>query len=210
MPEAPKPSPPPDRGVSRNLFVEADPDLDALIESTADEPARAAGVRRRGRGLVVLAEQHRSPHARRAHDVERFARPNGNVGSAAGRGAALAPAGRRGCRTAAARPGGQAVPRAGGDRCAGGAAGRVQLAGARPPRHVQQPARRPTGGWLAPQPRSGTRRRGSRRSTAELRRLEQSAPPTQASTAPAGRPDVRRQPAARKPPPARRPYRRHR
>ena len=81
MPEAPKPSPPPDRGVSRNLFVEADPDLDALIEPTADSPARTGrrGVRRRGRGLVVLAEQHRSPHARRAHDVERFARPNGGV-----------------------------------------------------------------------------------------------------------------------------------
>ena len=79
MPEAPKPSPPPDGGVSRNLFVEADPDLDALIESTADEPARAARVARRGRALVVFAEQHRSPHSRRAHDVERFARPNGGV-----------------------------------------------------------------------------------------------------------------------------------
>ena len=71
MPQEPKPSPPFDRGFWRNLFVEADPDLDALIESTADEPARAAGVRRRGRGLVVLAEQHRSPHAGRAHDVRK-------------------------------------------------------------------------------------------------------------------------------------------
>ena len=44
---------------------------------------------------------------------------------------------------------------------------------------------------------------------AELRRLEQSASPTQASTAPAGRPDVRRPPAAREPPPVHRPHRRH-
>jgi hypothetical protein len=79
MPQEPKPSPPFDRSFSRNLFVGADPDLDALIESTADEPARAAGVRRRGRGLVVLAEQHRSPHAGRAHDVEPFARPNSGI-----------------------------------------------------------------------------------------------------------------------------------
>ena len=38
MPEAPIPSPTPGRAVSRNLFVEADPDVDALAQFTADEP----------------------------------------------------------------------------------------------------------------------------------------------------------------------------
>jgi hypothetical protein len=65
--------------VSRNLFVEADPDLDTLAESTADESARSDGVPRRGRGLVVLVEQYRAPDSTRAHDAERFTRLNGNV-----------------------------------------------------------------------------------------------------------------------------------
>ena len=84
MPEPPIPTPTRDRPVSRNLFVEADPDLDALAQSRADEPARSAGRRRRGRGLVVLVEQYRSPHSARAHDAERFTRLNGNAASSRG------------------------------------------------------------------------------------------------------------------------------
>ena len=79
MPEASRPSPPSDRRVSRNLFLDADPDLDALAPSRADEPARRAAGRRRGRGLVVLAEQHRSAHSARRGDAERFTRPDGSV-----------------------------------------------------------------------------------------------------------------------------------
>ena len=211
MPETPKPSPSPDRGVSRNLFVEADPDLDALIESTADSPARTGRCdgRRRGRGLVVLAEPHRSPHARRAHDVERFARPNGGV-------ARLLAVARHWLRQADA------------------AAGRL-LRGlpARPYRAlaaiVALAGLLVAFGWLVldvrdtSAARAATDGRLARTAaalsyeeariealTAELRRLAQSAPPTQASTAPPGRPDVRRQPAVRKPPTARRPHRRHR
>jgi len=78
MPEAPRPSPSPDGRVARNLFLEADPDLDALAHSTADEPARDAARRRCG--LVVLAAEHRSPDSRRAQDADRFSPPNGNVG----------------------------------------------------------------------------------------------------------------------------------
>ena len=76
MPETPIPTPNRDRSVSRNLFVEADPDLDALAQSQAGEPARTDGARRRGRGLVVLVDHDRSPHSARAHDAERFTRPN--------------------------------------------------------------------------------------------------------------------------------------
>jgi hypothetical protein len=65
--------------VSRNLFIDADPDLDALAPSRADEPARRAAGRRRGSGLVVLGEQHRSAHSARRGDAERFTRPDGSV-----------------------------------------------------------------------------------------------------------------------------------
>ena len=155
MPEAPKPSPTFDRSVSRNLFVEADPDLDALIESTADSPAQTwrAAARSRPRGprrAAPIASRQASARCRALRPRERQRR------SAAGRGAARAPADRRGCRTAAARPGGQAVPRAGGDRCAGGAVGRVQLAGARPPRHSRSP-------------RGGRRAAGSHRGRVQVR-----------------------------------------
>ena len=78
MPEPPIPTSTRDRPVSRNLFVEADPDLDTLAPSTADESPRSDGGRRRGRGLVVLVEQYRSPHNARASDAERFTRLNGN------------------------------------------------------------------------------------------------------------------------------------
>ena len=79
MPEPPIPTPRRDRPVSRNLFVEADPDLDTLAQSQAGEPARTDGARRRGRGLVVLVDHDRSPHSARAHASERFTRPNGNT-----------------------------------------------------------------------------------------------------------------------------------
>ena len=79
MPDPPIPTPTRDRPVSRNLFVEADPDLDLLAQSTADESARSDRGRRRGRGLVVLVEQYRAPHGAGAHDAERFTRLNGNV-----------------------------------------------------------------------------------------------------------------------------------
>ena len=79
MPEASRPSPPYDRRVSRNLFLDADPDLDAQAPSTADEPARNAAGRRRGGGLVVLAEQHGSAHVTRPGDAERLTRPNGRL-----------------------------------------------------------------------------------------------------------------------------------
>ena len=130
-------------------------------QSTADEPARSAGGRRRGRGLVVLAEQYRSPHARRAHDAERFTRLNGNVARwrAAARHAlrqADAAAGRL-LRDLAARPYRALVD----DRCARAAAVRVQLAGARRPRHIHGAGERPTGDWLATPSRSDTSRRGS-------------------------------------------------
>ena len=80
MPEPPIPTPTRDRPVSRNLFVEADPDLDTLAQSQAGEPARTDGARRRGRGLVVLVDHDRSPHSARAHASERFTRPRGNFG----------------------------------------------------------------------------------------------------------------------------------
>ena len=208
MPEAPKPSPTFDRGVSRNLFVEADPDLDALIDSTADSPTRTGrrGGRRRGRALVVLAEKRRSPHARRAHDVERFAGPNGGV-------ARLLAVARDALRQADAAAGRRLRGLA--DRPYQALAAIVALAGLLI-----------AFSWLVLDVRDTSRARAAAdgrlaRTTAalryeeariealsaELRRLEQSAPPTQASTAPAGRPDVRRQPAARKPPPARQPDR---
>jgi hypothetical protein len=65
--------------VSRNLFVDADPDLDAQAPSRANERAGGVAGRRRGRGLVVLAEQHRSAHGTRPGDAERFTRPDGSV-----------------------------------------------------------------------------------------------------------------------------------
>jgi hypothetical protein len=80
MPETPIPTPTRDRPVSRNLFVEADPDLDTFAQSQADKPGRTDGARRRGRGLVVLVDYDRSPHSARAHDAERFTRPNGDAG----------------------------------------------------------------------------------------------------------------------------------
>lgn len=79
MPETPIPTPTRDRPVSRNLFVEADPDLDTLAQSQAGEPARTDGARRSGRGLVVLVDHDRSPHGPRARDAERFTRLNGNA-----------------------------------------------------------------------------------------------------------------------------------
>ena len=79
MPETPIPTSTRDRTVSPNVFVEADPDLDLLAQSTADESARSDRGRRRGRGLVVLVERYRAPHSARAHDAERFTRPNGNA-----------------------------------------------------------------------------------------------------------------------------------
>jgi len=79
VPEASRPSPPSDRRVSRNLFVDADPDLDAVAPSRADEPARRAAGRRRGSGLVILAEPHRPAHRSRAGDAERFTRPGVSV-----------------------------------------------------------------------------------------------------------------------------------
>ena len=207
MPEAPKPSPPFDRGVSRNLFVEADPDLDALIESPADDPVRAAGVRRRGRGLVVLAEQHRSTHAGRAHDVERFARPNGGVGR-------LRAVARHWLRQADAAAG----------RLLRGLADRPYRALVT----IVAVALLLVGfSWLvldvrdASTARAAAHERLARNATTlrhqhariealttELRQLAQSLRQSQASKAPAGPTYV--QPVARKPPPARRPYRRHR
>jgi hypothetical protein len=77
--EAPRPSPPSERRVCRNLFVDADPDLDALADSTGDERARGAAGRRGGGGLVVLAEQRRSAYGTRPGDAGRFTRPNGVV-----------------------------------------------------------------------------------------------------------------------------------
>ena len=79
MPETPIPTSTRDRPVSPNLFVEADPDLDTLAQSQAGEPARTDGTRRRGRGLVVLVDRGRLDHSARAHDAERFTRPNGNA-----------------------------------------------------------------------------------------------------------------------------------
>jgi hypothetical protein len=79
MPETPIPTPTRERPVSRNLFVEADPDLDTLAQSQADEPAWTDGARRSCRGLVVLVDHDRSPHGARAHDAERFTRLNGNA-----------------------------------------------------------------------------------------------------------------------------------
>ena len=79
MPETPIPTPMRDRPVSRNLFVEADPDLDTLAESRGDESARSDAGRRRGRGLVVLVDHDRSTHRTRAHDADRFTRQNGNA-----------------------------------------------------------------------------------------------------------------------------------
>ena len=210
MPEAPKPSPPPDHSVSRNLFVEADPDLDAPIEPTADSPARTGlhGGRPRGRGLVVLTEPHRSTHGTRAHDVERFARPNGNVGR-------LLAVARHALRQTDA------------------AAGRL-LRGlpARPYRALAAivalalllvafswlaldlcdtaAARAAADGRLG-RTAAALRSEEARIAalTAEVRRLARSAPPTQASAAPARRPNIVQQPAARKPPPARHPNRPH-
>jgi hypothetical protein len=79
MPETPIPTPTRDRPASRNLFVEADPDLDTLARSQVGEPAPSAGGRRSGRGLVVLVDHDRSPNGARAHDAERFTRLNGNA-----------------------------------------------------------------------------------------------------------------------------------
>jgi hypothetical protein len=77
--EASRPSPPSHRRVSRNLFVDADPDLDAVAPSRADERAGGAAGRRRGGGLVILAEQPRRAHSTPRGDAERFTRPDGSV-----------------------------------------------------------------------------------------------------------------------------------
>jgi hypothetical protein len=194
MPEEPRPSPPPDRRVPRNLFVDADPDLVALAQPAVDGPARSAAGRRRGRGLVVLAEHHRSPDGAGAHDAERFTRPDGNV-------ARWRAAARHGLRQADA------------------AAGRLLRAlAARPYRGLMtivalamlliafgglvlgagetSTARVAADGQRA---RNATRLRYEEGRiealTAEVRRLEQGASPTEASTAPAGRTRVPRQPA---------------
>ena len=209
MPEAPKPSPPSDRGVSRNLFVEVDPDLDALIQSTADSPPRTSRRGGRDRALVVLAEEHRSPHARRAHDAERFARPNGGV-------ARLVAAARHALRQADAAAGRllRALPA----RPYRALAAIVALAGlliafswlVLDVRDTST-ARAATDGRLA-RTAAALRYKEARIEAlaAELRRLALSAPPTQASTAPAGRPDVSRQPAAPRLPTGRRSNRRPR
>jgi hypothetical protein len=194
MPEASRPSPS-DRSVSRNLFLDADPDLDALAQPTADGRARTAGrgQRRRGRGLVVLAEQDRLPEPMRAHDAESFTRRHGNATRL-----------RRATRHAL--------------RQADAAAGRLLRGLAAKPyralvtivalglalvvfswRALEVPgtstARATADGRLA-RNAATLRDEEARISalTAELHQLEQSAPTTAASSAPAIGPDVHRQP----------------
>jgi hypothetical protein len=193
MPEASRPSPS-DRSVSRNLFLDADPDLDALAQPTADGRPRAAGRgQRRRHGLVVLAEQDRLPERMRAHDADRFTRPNGNATRL-----------RRATRHAL--------------RQADAAAGRLLSGLAAKPnralvtivalglalvvfawRALEIPgtstARAPADG--RPARNAATLRDEEARITAltaELHQLEQSAPTTAASSPPATGPDVHRQP----------------
>ena len=201
MPEASRPSPPSDRRVSRNLFIDADPDPDALAPSTADERAGGAPGRRRGGGLVVLAEQHRSANSTRAGDPG-FARPNGSAAS---------------LRAAA-------IDRL---RRADAAAGRLlHGVAARPYRALvmivavagllvafsclvldvrdTSSARAAADGRLARN--AATLRYQEARIQAlntELRQLAQTAPPAPASTGLAAPPDVVRRPAALRRPPAR-------
>ena len=208
MPEPPIPSPTRDRPVSRNLFVEADPDLDTLVQSTADESARSAGGSRRGRGLVVLVEQYRAPHGARAHDAERFTGLNGNIA----------------CSRAAAC---HAI------RQTDAAAGRLlrDLA-TRPYRALVTIVALAlllfAFSWLVLDVRDLSTARGAANGrlarnavtlrhqqarigalTTELRQVAQTARQSQASAAPARPLDVRPRPTTRKPPTARR-YHRHR
>jgi hypothetical protein len=190
MPEASRPSPS-GRSVSRNLFVDADPELDALAQPTADGRGRAAGrnERRRGRGLVVLAAQDRLPERMRAHDAERFTRANDNATRL-----------RHALRQADAAAG----------RLLRGLAGRpyralvtiVALGLALVVfswRALEVPgtstARATADGRLA-RNAATFRDEEARISalTAELHQVEQRAPTTAASTAPAAGPDVHRQP----------------
>ena len=161
MPEPPIPTPTRDRPVSRNLFVEADPDLDALAQSRADEPARSAGAAstrsrpRRSRRAVPIAPQRASARCRALHPSERQRR------ELAGRSVPRHPAGRRGRRTAAARtwqPGPTAHwSRSSRSRCfCSPSAGWCSTSATYPRR-----GERPTGGWLATPSRSDTSRRGS-------------------------------------------------
>ena len=208
MPEPPIPSPTRDRPVSRNLFVEADPDLDMLAEPTADESARSAGGRRRCRGLVVLVEQDRAPHSARAHDAERFTRLNGNA--ARWRAAAC-----RAIRQADAAAGrllrhlaNQALPRTGHDRCA--LAASVAFSWLVLDVRDISTARRAANGRLARNAvtfRHQQARIGAL--TTELRQVAQTARESQTSAAPARPLDARLRPTTPNPPTARR-YHRHR
>ena len=208
MPETPTATPTRDRHVSRNLFVEADPDLDTLTQSPAGEPARTDGARRCGRGLVVLVEHDRSRHSARAHDAERFTRPNGN-------------AARR--RTAACRAIGHADA----------AAGRLLRGLATRPYRALLTIVALTLllfalSWLVVDVRDMSTARGADNGrlardaitirhqqagigalTTELRQVSQTARQSQTSAAPAQPLDVRPRPTTRKPPTARR-YQPHR
>ena len=197
MPEAPRPSPPDDGRVARNLFLDADPDLDALAQSAAGSPGQIRGRdgRRRGRGLVVLAEQRRSPRSTRPGDAERFSRPNGKVARL----------------LAVARDGLRQVDAVAGRLLGGLAAGPyralitivalavllVAFSWLALDVRDTSTAREAADGRLA-RTAAALRYEEARIEalTAEVRQLAQSAPPTQASTAPATRPNVVRQPAA--------------
>jgi hypothetical protein len=203
MPEPRIPSPTPARRASRNLFVESDPDLDTLAQQTADESTRSGGGRQRGRGLVALAEQDRSPHSPRAHDAERFTRANGDVAGL--RGAACqvirqadAAAGRL-LRDLAARRYRALVTMV--------ALAVVLVAVSWLELDVRNTstARAAANGRLARN--AVTLRREQARIaslTAEVRQLEQTADQSQASVAPPGQLDVRPGPTAGTPPTARR------
>ena len=136
----------------------------------------ALARRRRGRGLVVLVEQYRSPHSARAHDAERFTRLNGN----AARWRAAACHAIRHADAAAGRllrgPGNQALPRTGHDRRAHAASVRLQLAGARRPRHIR--------GAGSGQPAAGSQRRHAQTPAGEDRGSHHRAPRGRADRAP--------------------------
>jgi hypothetical protein len=204
VPEASRPSPRSDRRGSRNLFVDADPDLDALAPSMADERAGRAAGRRRGRGLVVLAERHRSGHSTRPGAAERLTRPDGSVA---------------GLRTAAIDRLGRADAAAAAGRMLHGVAARpyralvmiVAVAGllvafswlVLDVRDLSS-ARAAADGRLA-RNAATLRYQGARIQalSARLHQLAQTAPPTPASTGPTAPPDVLRRPAALRRPPAR-------
>jgi hypothetical protein len=200
MPEVSRPSPA-DRSVSRNLFLDADPDLDALGESSAvgGAPTGGRGERRRGRGLVVLAEQDGLPESMRARDAERFTRPDRNAARVRG-------ATRHGLRQADAAAG----------RLLRGLAAKpyralvtivalvlllVAFSGLGLEVRNMSTTRAVADARLA-RDAATLRDEEARISalTAELHQLEQNAPATPASSAPATRPNVHRQPAAPNPP----------